>query len=191
MRAAGSIKETCRGSVMLIKESDFKEKALDHIAEDMCVAARTAPKTKGVDNIVTAIVKGETISELASKMLEIREKQGGSQSFSRDAGNLAQVSHIVLIGTKLGVLGIKACGHCGYKDCESKPEESVCAFNTIDLGIALGSALSVAMDHRVDNRLMNSIGKAAVELGHLGKDVKIVMGIPLSATGKNPFFDRK
>ena len=175
---------------MLLKESDYHDKALDHISEDMCIAARTAPKTKGVDNIVTAIVKGDIVGKLAKKMLEIREKQGGSQSFSRDAGSLAQVSHVVLIGTKLGVLGIKACGHCGYKDCESKPKESVCAFNTIDLGIALGSALSVAMDHRVDNRVMNSIGKAAVELGHLGKDVKIAMGIPLSATGKNQFFDR-
>jgi len=176
---------------LLIKESDFKDKAIDHIAEDMCVAARTAPKTKGVDNIVAAIAKGGTISDLVKKMMEIREKQGGSESFSRDAGNLSEASHIVLIGTKLGVLNIKACGHCGYKDCESKPKEAVCAFNTIDLGIALGSALSVAMDHRADNRLMNSIGKAAVELGLLGKDVKIAMGIPLSVTGKNPFFDRK
>lgn len=176
---------------MLIKEPDFKEKTLDHIAEDMCVAARTAPKTKGVDNIVTAIAKGDTVGKLAGKMLEIRELQGGSESFSRDAGNLGNVSHIVLIGTKLGILNIKACGHCGYKDCGSKPDEAVCVFNTIDLGIALGSALSVAMDHRVDNRLMNSIGTAAVELGLFPKDVKIAMGIPLSATGKNPFFDRK
>jgi len=176
---------------MLIKESDFKDKVLDHIAEDMCVAARTAPKTKGVDNVVVAIAKGDTISELAKKMMEIREKQGGSESFSRDAGNLPQASHVVLVGTKLGVLNINACGHCGYKDCESKPKESVCAFNTIDLGIALGSALSVAADHRVDNRIMNSIGKAAVELGLLGPDVKMAMGIPLSVTGKNPFFDRK
>jgi len=175
---------------MLLKESDFHDKALDHIAEDMCVAARTAPKTKGIDNIVTVIAKGDIVLKLAKKMLEIREKQGGSQSFSRDSGNIEHTSHIVLIGTKLGILGIKACGHCGYKDCESKSKEAVCAFNTIDLGIALGSALSVAMDHRVDNRLMNSIGKAAVELGLLGPDVKIAMGIPLSVTGKNPFFDR-
>ena len=176
---------------MLLGESDFTKKALDHIAEEMCVAARTAPKTKGVDNIVTAIAKGDTIGKLAKKMLEIREKQGGSESFSRDSGNIEHISHIVLIGTKLGILNIKACGHCGYKDCASKPAEAVCAFVPIDLGIAIGSALSVAADHRVDNRLMNSIGKASVELGLLGPDVKIVMGIPLSVTGKNPFFDRK
>jgi uncharacterized ferredoxin-like protein len=38
---------------------------------------------------------------------------------------------------------------------------------------------------------MFSVGRAAVELGLLGPDVKIAMGIPLSVTGKNPFFDRK
>ncbi|MFA5783030.1 MAG: ferredoxin domain-containing protein, partial [Bacteroidales bacterium] len=48
-----------------------------------------------------------------------------------------------------------------------------------------------AMDHRVDNRIMYSVGLAVTEMELLGKDVKIVYGIPLSATSKNPFFDRK
>lgn len=176
---------------MLLKESDFIDRALDRVAEEMCMAARTSPKTKGVDNIVALVVKGDTIKDIARKMIEIKEKKGGSDSFSRDSGNLGNVTHVVVIGTKVGVLNIQACGHCGYKDCGSKPKDAVCAFNTIDLGIALGSALSVAMDHRVDNRLMNSVGTAIVELGLLGNDVKIAMGIPLSVTGKNPFFDRK
>jgi uncharacterized ferredoxin-like protein len=38
---------------------------------------------------------------------------------------------------------------------------------------------------------MYSAGKAAIELGLLGTEVKVAYGIPLSATGKNPFFDRK
>ena len=33
-------------------------------------------------------------------------------------------------------------------------------------------------------------GKAAIELGIFGDDVLIAYGIPLSAKGKNPFFDR-
>ena len=176
---------------MVIKESDFKDKILDELAEEMCVAARTAPKAKGIDNIVVAIAKGDTINKLAERMLKIQKEQEGSQSFIRDAGSIKQASHIVLIGTKLGPVNIKACGLCGYKDCESKPKESLCQFNAGDLGIAIGSALSIAADHRVDNRLMFTVGRAAVELGLLGQDVKIVMGIPLSVTGKNPFFDRK
>jgi uncharacterized ferredoxin-like protein len=59
-----------------------------------------------------------------------------------------------------------------------------------DLGIAIGSAVSVAADHRVDNRVMYSIGKAAKELKLLGEEASIIFGIPLSASGKSPFFDR-
>jgi uncharacterized ferredoxin-like protein len=38
---------------------------------------------------------------------------------------------------------------------------------------------------------MYSIGRAAMDLGLFSKDVKQALGIPLSVTGKNPFFDRK
>jgi uncharacterized ferredoxin-like protein len=69
--------------------------------------------------------------------------------------------------------------------------EHPCAFNTGDLGIAIGSAVSVAMDARVDNRIMFSIGKAVKDMKLLGEEVKIIYGIPLSIAGKNLFFDRK
>jgi len=42
----------------------------------------------------------------------------------------------------------------------------------------------------VDNRIMFSIGKAAKELKLLGEEAEIIYGIPLSSTGKSPFFDR-
>jgi uncharacterized ferredoxin-like protein len=38
---------------------------------------------------------------------------------------------------------------------------------------------------------MFTAGKAALELGIFPVPVKVAYGIPLSATGKNPFFDRK
>jgi uncharacterized ferredoxin-like protein len=43
----------------------------------------------------------------------------------------------------------------------------------------------------VDTRLMFSVGRAALALDLFGKDVKQALGIPLSITGKSPFFDRK
>ena len=58
-----------------------------------------------------------------------------------------------------------------------------------DLGIALGSAAKIASNMNVDNRIMYSIGVAARRLGIGGSN--IVHGIPLSASGKNVFFDRK
>jgi uncharacterized ferredoxin-like protein len=39
--------------------------------------------------------------------------------------------------------------------------------------------------------VMFSAGKAAVSLGLLGAEVRVAYGIPLSVSGKNPFFDRK
>jgi uncharacterized ferredoxin-like protein len=38
---------------------------------------------------------------------------------------------------------------------------------------------------------MFTFGKAAIELGLVPADIKIAVAIPLSGTGKNPFFDRK
>ena len=65
-----------------------------------------------------------------------------------------------------------------------------CAINSVDLGIAIGSACATAADLRVDTRVMFSAGLAAQRLGLL-EDCKCVMAIPVSASSKNPFFDRK
>jgi uncharacterized ferredoxin-like protein len=99
---------------------------------------------------------------------------------------------MVLIGSKTHYLGLKYCGFCGFKNCaEAEKEKAMCAFVPGDLGIAIGSAVSVAMDHRVDNRIMYTAGRAAIDLGLFEKEIAVAYGIPLSATGKNPFFDRK
>ena len=84
------------------------------------------------------------------------------------------------------------CGLCGFKNCTEKNKKIniPCAFNTTDLGIAVGSAVSVAMDNRIDNRIMYTIGIAVKELNIFNEDVKIIYGIPLSGTSKNPYFDR-
>ena len=58
----------------------------------------------------------------------------------------------------------------------------------MDLGIALGSAVKTASEMNIDNRLMYTLGAAAKELELLDADV--IIDIPLSATGKNIYFDR-
>ena len=50
---------------------------------------------------------------------------------------------------------------------------------------------AAAADARVDSRVMFSVGRAARSLGLLGASVTLVLGIPLSVSGKSPFFDRK
>ncbi len=168
----------------------IEKKALLDVAGFMCVAARTAPKARGIDNIQTVILQKKQIPKFVSQMKKIatREKR---PSCRRDAETIKDLDVIVLIGTKVKPVGLN-CGFCGFKTC-AKLEKSggTCVYNSLDLGIAVGSAVSVASRYHVDNRIMYSIGKAAMELGFFPKNVKVAMGIPLSATGKNIFFDRK
>jgi len=172
------------------KYKNIQDEALKDIAEFMCVAARTAPKTRGRDNLVIAALSKEDRKKVISRM-KLIARRDNRPSCARDAENIKNSGQIVVIGTKKETLGLN-CGFCGYPTCaELAKTKGVCAFNAMDLGIALGSSASMAAGFHADNRMMYSIGKAAVELGILGKGVIQAIGIPLSATGKNPFFDRK
>ncbi|MGB9613250.1 MAG: ferredoxin domain-containing protein [Candidatus Margulisiibacteriota bacterium] len=176
---------------MIEKEEEFKISILEKVAQEMCLAARTAPKARGMDLLEIAVVKGEDILRLSEKMKEIGERENHN-TFLRDAENIKQASVVVLIGTKIRTIGLRYCSFCGWPNCaEAEKAGAICAYNTGDLGIAIGSAVSVAADHRVDNRIMYTVGKAALDLNLLGEEVKVAFGIPLSAAGKNPFFDRK
>ena len=176
---------------MLTKFEAFSSDAIEQTAHKMCLAAKTAPKAKGIDLLEITVIKDKTIKKLSQLMLEIGKKENNN-TFLRDGANILKAAVIVLLGTKTQYLGIRLCGFCGFDNCAAAEKaQAVCAYNTGDLGIAIGSAVSVAMDHRLDNRIMYSVGKAALEMDLLGDDVKVAFGIPLSATGKNPFFDRK
>lgn len=172
--------------------ADPEAAGLRTIAELMCLAARTAPKARGADNIVTAIIADEAErATIADRMREIGERVG-APFFSRDADCIMAAALLVVIGTRLQRLGIPGCNLCGYEGCaECEKAGARCSYNAGDLGIALGSAVSVAAAHHADNRIMYSVGRAVVELGTLGEEVGIAHGVPLSATGKSIFFDRK
>lgn len=166
--------------------------ALLAVAERMCLAARTAPKARGADNLVTAIVADAADKlALANEMRRLAEAIP-APFFARDADCLMAAGPCVIIGTRLERLGIPGCNLCGFEGCAANEQAGArCAYNAGDLGIALGSAASVAADQRVDCRIMYTIGLAAVRLGLLGPEVQVAHALPLSATGKSPFFDRK
>ena len=71
---------------------------------------------------------------------------------------------------------------------DSKVLEGKSVKQLLDLGIALGSAVKQASKLNIDNRMMYTIGVAAKKTGLLDSDV--IIGIPLSVTGKSPYFDR-
>lgn len=159
-------------------------------AHQMVAAARTAPKGSGVDKIVACILDGEDKKKLADEMREL-SKLPEIEFCSRDASNIDGSHCVVLIGVKNIPLGLGSCGFCGFGNCEnSEKAGSLCAFNTTDLGIAIGSAVSVAANNRIDNRVLFSAGKAALKLGLMGENVTVCFGIPLSTHTKNIFFDR-
>jgi len=178
---------------MMYSAKQMEEKAVIDTASRMCAAARTAPKTGGKDCILTLVLSGVEKDTLADKMDEIveREFKGTTIFISRDAKNLRLAQAVVLIGVKRYYNGLKFCSYCGFENCDKcKEAGGRCAYNTIDLGIALGSAVSIAADDRVDNRIMYSIGKAAAEMDY-SDDSVIWHGVPISISGKNIFFDRK
>lgn len=173
---------------MIIRSELAETAAALNTAHMMCAAARTAPKTRGIDNILTMILTDEDIKKLSDKMVELA---GNMPSIVRDAGNILQTKAVVMIGVRRETYGLN-CGYCGHATCEEcLSAKGACIFATTDLGIAIGSAVSVAADMRCDNRVMYSIGRIFAQMDISGTDDAIWMGIPVSVSGKSPFFDRK
>jgi len=119
--------------------------------------------------------------------------------FKRDAKNVRDSEAVVLIGVRGTKKFGTNCGACGYANCDEfeKAEKKAgqdftgptCVFKALDLGIALGSAVKTASILNVDNRIMYRIGAAARRLDIMS-EASVIMGIPVSAKGKNIYFDR-
>lgn len=171
------------------------EEAILEVARLMAVAARTAPKAVGKDFLNITILQGEEVRKLGEAMIRYGEETG-IRGFIRDGKNVLDSVAVVLLGLKdAQPIGLN-CGGCGYDRCtDLLPEERQdfkapqCAIRLIDLGIALGSAVKMASLLNVDNRIMYRIGVVVRKLKMVTDD--IVMGVPLSAWGKNIYFDRK
>jgi uncharacterized ferredoxin-like protein len=178
-----------------------EQNAVMTVADLMALAARTAPKGKGVDTLEIRVLATKECKKLAKQL----EKLGSERNigfFLRDAKNIAASDACVLIGCRGEMAAGVNCGACGFATCaelekSKKKAKGItpfagpnCALRMTDLGIAVGSAVKTAQVHNVDNRIMYSGGVAARDLGLFPEDCTVVYAIPLSATGKNIFFDR-
>jgi len=186
----------------MIKDEKAELEGVIATAKAMAVAARTSPKTRGVDSVETLIVFGEDLEALARAMEEHGAKKVISETFIRDANSIRKSQAVLLLGIK-DVRPKKMekpldCGGCGFGDCvgflQAEQREGkdfpgpVCMFQSMDLGIALSSAAALAARFHVDNRMMYTIGGPARKLGWM--DSQVIIGIPLSCSGKNIYFDR-
>ena len=152
---------------MTISSKDAEAEAILYVAKLMVAAARTAPKAGGRDDIKTLILAGEEKDKLADVMQAMGDV---SESNSK---NVKDADAVVLIGVDF-----------------KRPIDNWMNFNAklIDLGIAIGSAVKIASELNVDNRIMVTVGRAAIKMGIMKADE--VQGIPISIKGKNIFFDR-
>jgi uncharacterized ferredoxin-like protein len=182
----------------VIRSNNGERDAILETAKFMLIAARTAPKTAGIDDILTLIVYGKEKDRIANKMEKTAEERK-IKGFKRDAKNVKDSEAIILIGVKGNKSAGLNCGACGYKSCKKFEKATkklgedfvgpTCLFKALDLGIALGSAAKIAGLLNVDNRIMYRIGTAASKLKMM-PEASAIMGIPLSAKGKNIYFDR-
>ena len=197
--------------MVILSSKNVEERAVMHVAEMMVSSARTAPKGRGIDKIAAMIVNGKEKEQIADEMEQIADEmeqiademeQRGyperAKIFTRDAKSLRKALMTVLIGVE----GTKSkgwnCSGCGYDSCAEfdKIEKKVGQYNgpnciafMLDLGVALCSSVKIASDLNIDNRIMYTVGVAAKQIG-LMEGADVIVGIPLSVTGKNIFFDR-
>jgi uncharacterized ferredoxin-like protein len=168
----------------------------------MAASARTAPKAGGKDFLeIVIITNGEDLKKIAEAMKGYAPRSTNAPYWLRDASNIEKSDALLLVGLSKPVTAGYDCGACGYPTCgefeknrKLKDKEMGysgphCVIRIIDIGVALSSAAKTASLLNVDNRVQQRVGAAARAIG-LSKS-EVVMGIPVSITGKSIYFDRQ
>jgi uncharacterized ferredoxin-like protein len=168
----------------------------------MAASARTAPKAGGKDFIeIVVITNDNDLKKIAEAMRGYAPRSTNEAYWFRDASNIENSEALLLVGLSEPVTAGYDCGACGYPACgEFEKNRKLtdtemgysgphCAMRMIDIGVALSSAAKTASILNVDNRVQQRVGAAARAIGLIKGDV--VMGIPVSITGKSIYFDRQ
>ncbi len=168
----------------------------------MAASARTAPKAGGKDFLdIVSITEEAALKKIAEKMTAYAPGSSNEAYWLRDASNIESSDALLLVGLGKFSTGGYDCGGCGYERCaefvknrQLKEKEMGytgphCIMRMMDIGVALLSAAKTAGILNIDNRIQQRVGAAARALGYIQGEV--VMGIPVSISGKSIFFDRK
>lgn len=126
---------------MIYSSKDMESRAVLDTAAKICAAARTAPKTRGMDGLVTCVLTGEDKSQLAAQMRKLADELDYA-FFNRDADNVDASDAVALFGMEEVRRGLDAgCQYCHFESCADCTEkDGLCAWDAIDIGIAIGSA---------------------------------------------------
>lgn len=168
----------------------------------MAAAARTAPKAGGKDFLEIVVVTAEEdLKRIAASMRDHAPRSTNEAFWMRDAENIEGSQALLLVGLAKPVTAGYDCGACGAATCAefAKTRTMIakemgytgphCVMRMIDIGVALASAAKTASLLSVDNRVQQRVGAAARALGIIKGEV--VLGIPVSITGKSIYFDRQ
>ena len=125
---------------MIYSSKDMESRAVLDTAAKICAAARTAPKTRGMDGLVTCVLTGEDKSQLAAQMRKLADELDYA-FFTRDADNVEAADAVVLFGMEEVRRGLDAgCQYCHFESCADCTEkDGLCAGDAVDVGIAIGS----------------------------------------------------
>jgi uncharacterized ferredoxin-like protein len=184
--------------------------AVETVLGLMALAARTAPKSFGADCLEIQILTSDERQRITSRMRAMGGKKSAAAKtenkakaltldWNCDAETLDRADGVLLLGIKGIKVGGVNCGGCGFATCAEmlkapRPEGDFpgpyCMYRLWDLGIAVSSAVAVASHHFLDNRMFQKLGAAAIKLGIMGLCAPII-GIGVSSSAKNIFFDRK
>jgi uncharacterized ferredoxin-like protein len=168
----------------------------------MAASARTAPKAAGKDFLEIVVITEETdLKRIAQAMKDYAPKSTNEAYWLRDADNIEHSEALLLVGIKKFQAAGYDCGACGFPTCvelekERQPTDKEmgytgphCAMRIMDIGVALASAAKTAALLNIDNRVQQRVGAAARALGLI--DAEVVMGVPVSISGKSIYYDRK
>ena len=172
------------------------------VAQLMAASARTAPKAGGKDFLEIVVIEAEEdLKKIAQTMKDYAPRSTNEAYWLRDAANIENSQALVLIGLAKPNLAGYDCGGCGFSTCKEFEQNRRlqekemgytgphCVMRMIDIGVALSSAAKTASLHNVDSRVQQRVGAAARALGVIKGEV--VLGIPISVTGKSIYFDRQ
>ena len=89
---------------MIYNERNIRKEIVLEAAKQIMMAARTAPKGKGVDIIEIITLSHDSLPTLSENMRSEGKKRG-MMFFLRDADNIEQADAVILIGTRRHPLG--------------------------------------------------------------------------------------
>ncbi|NOZ12480.1 MAG: hypothetical protein GXO69_02385 [Acidobacteria bacterium] len=178
---------------------DLVQSGLERAVELMALAANDAWHFGGKQMLKMVSLDEDEMEEMANYALSLGDMSPLAARDGRFALELMKEPWAVLVfGAGRKSTFNYNCGACGFRTCaELNKAETVesltsngpaCIFETLNLNMAANAAAAAAGRLGLHCRVFSTLAFAAKALEYINAD--IVVGVAVSAAGKDPFFDR-